>query len=128
MVFGVVHDHDDPLIVVVPLARPAATKALHLLASRLDVVHLDVEVNTDLRRLRLRHPLERQPRQVIEARADGGPAGIVTMFGGDRPAQQRAPEGRKPRRVLAVDRDPRQAIRHAYRIGTGCCRHGPPRP
>jgi hypothetical protein len=67
MSFWVLHHHDDPVVVVVPLARPAATETLDLRASRVDIVDLDVEVEADLRRLRLRHSLECQSRLVIEA-------------------------------------------------------------
>lgn len=67
MPLGIVHDHDDPLVVVVPLAGPAATETLDLPAGRADVVDLDIEVDADLCSLRLGHSLERQPRPVIEA-------------------------------------------------------------
>jgi AraC-like DNA-binding protein len=120
MLFRVVHDHDDPLVVVVPLARPATAETLDLVASPFDVVDLDVEVDADLGVLRLWHSLEGQPRLVIKARANGGPSGIVAMFAGDRPAQQRAPEGCQPRGILAVDRDPGQAICHAYTLAPIC--------
>jgi hypothetical protein len=59
--------HDDSLAVMVPLAGPAAAEAFDLLASRRDVVDLDIEVDADVRSLRLRHSLERQPRPVIKA-------------------------------------------------------------
>jgi len=63
----IVHDHDDSLVVMVPLAGPAATETFDLLAGRRDVVDLDIEVDADFRDLRLRHSLERQPRPVIKA-------------------------------------------------------------
>src|SRR6476661_10464225 len=116
MLLRIAHDHDDPLVVVVPLARPAATETFHLLTSHGDVVDLDVEVDAHLRDLRLPHPLEGQPRPVIEARANGSPPGIVAVFGGDRHVQQRTPEGRQPRGVHTVDRDSSPAMCHAYTL------------
>jgi len=94
MFFRIVHDHDDPLVVIVPLARPSAPESLDLLAGDVDVIHLEVEMDADLRGLRLSHPLECQPRRIIEARANGGPSGIIAMFISDCHVQQRAPEQR----------------------------------
>ena len=57
MPLGIVHDHDNPLVIVVPLAGPAATETLDLPAARPDVVDLDIEVDADLCGLRLCHSL-----------------------------------------------------------------------
>lgn len=95
-----------------PLAWPAGTETFGLLAARVYVTDLDVEMDADLGGLRFRDLLEGQPRQVIQARAHSGPIGVVTMFTGDRPVQQRAPEGRQPSGVSTVDRDPSLAISH----------------
>src|ERR1700689_2182577 len=54
---GIVHDHDNPPVIVVPLAGPAATETLDLPAARPDVVDLDIEVDADLCGLRLCHSL-----------------------------------------------------------------------
>jgi hypothetical protein len=67
MPLRILHDHDGPLVVVVPLARPAAAETLDLLAGGVDVVDLDVEVDADLRGLRLWHLLEGQPWLAIKA-------------------------------------------------------------
>ena len=47
MLLWIVHDHDDSLVVMVPLTGPAATETFDLVAGRRDVVDLDIEVDAD---------------------------------------------------------------------------------
>jgi uncharacterized protein (TIGR03086 family) len=65
--FRVLHDHDHPLVVVVPLSGPAPSEGLHLLAPGIDVVDLHVEMEPHLCALGLRDGLEGEPRLGIEA-------------------------------------------------------------
>lgn len=63
MAFRVGHDDDDAFVgIVVSLACPEAAQRLYLPPSHVDVVHLDVEVQTDLSALGFWNALERQAR------------------------------------------------------------------
>jgi hypothetical protein len=61
----VCHHNYDAHVVVVPLASASSTKLLHLTAADVDVISLDVEVQSNLRRLGLGNSLEGQPRLII---------------------------------------------------------------
>ena len=86
MSFRVLHDYDDTLVVIVPLARTPPAQRLNLLTSEVNIIDLDVEVDAHLRALRLWDGLEGKPWLVIETGPNSCPSWIVLLVR-DRPIQ-----------------------------------------
>ena len=123
--FEVSHHHDDTLAgIVVSLTSPMTAECFHLMTAVVDVVHLDIEMQTHFGSLSLGDTLERQTRHRIEPRADSRPAGPVVLCG-NRPVEQRAPECSQCGRVEAVDRNSAQTVAHILMLARGLpkCRH-----
>jgi hypothetical protein len=112
----IVHDQNDSFVVVVTHAGPLADQALHVLATSIDIVDLNVEVDAGLAGLGFGNALEGQARLVIAARSYGGPIAIVPVFIGLGDVEHSAPERSQSCRVGAVDRDAHRPIHHAFII------------
>jgi hypothetical protein len=109
VVFGVGHDDNNPLVVVVSLAGGSSPQGEDTRYGLVDVVHGDVEMSADLTNLRLRNRLEHQPRQQIIRLAEVYPA---LFRGAGLTTQQDAPKPGHTIRVDAVEGHTRPLVRH----------------
>jgi len=116
VILGIVHDHHGSFVVIVTYAGPAPAQAFHAVTASIDVINLDVEVDSDLAHFGFGNTLEGQARPAITARTHGGPSAVVPVFGGLFDAEYRAPECGQACWICAVDRESDQPIRHVYRI------------
>lgn len=111
--FGIGHDDDYALVIIVSFAGGSSTQAGNEIDGLVDVVDGHVEMDADLPCLRLGNRLEDQPRLGIAAMPQVDPA--VPR----RPqlaTEHCAPETRDALRVHAVDGHSRHEVRHVRHL------------